>query len=204
MCDGEYWIHLYKGDRAILTLGYHHGRSLRWHKGSWKGDGLLTARSRDALPAWFKKNGCPYLQSLCDEERARKRRESEEATRFASFFPEKVRGILLAHNGTIPINDSDDPAGKQIAEIIGDGKTTAIAVCRALGSCAVSWSMTSDKERRALAAVHTVQRQPFPGSPGATPQRPRGATGRGSCLLFGRIRQEAPGKGPGGMDCSLG
>jgi WD40 repeat protein len=160
-CDGEYWIHLYKGDRAILTLGYHHGRSLRWHEGKWNGDGLLAAKSCDALPAWFKKNGCPYLQSLCDQERARKQREVDDETRFASFFPEKARNILLAHNGTIPINGNDDPVGKQIAEIIGDGKTTAIAVCRALGSCPASWSMTSDKERRALTAVHTVDGSHF-------------------------------------------
>ena len=117
---------------------------------------MLTAKSCDALPAWFKKNGCPYLQSLCDSERARQQQEIEEEKRFAGFFPEKARNILLAHNGAIPVNGSDDPAGQRIAEIIGDGKATATAVCRALGSSPMSWSMTGEKERRALAAVHTV------------------------------------------------
>jgi tricorn protease-like protein len=161
MCDGQYWIHLYKGDREILTLGYHHGRSLRWHKGSWKGDGLLTAASCEALPAWFKKNGCPYLQSLCDEERARQRQEADEATRFASFFPEKVRGLLLERGGTIPLNGNDDPVGRKIAEVMADGAATATAVCRALGSSSMSWGVTGEKERRALTAVHTVSGEEF-------------------------------------------
>src|SRR5262249_27654696 len=41
MCDGEYWIHLYRGEQEVLSLGYHHARSLRWHRGRWQGDGLL-------------------------------------------------------------------------------------------------------------------------------------------------------------------
>ena len=115
-----------------------------------------------SLPAWFKKNGCPYLQSLCDAERARQQQENEEEKRFTSFFPQKARDILLEHSGTIPINGTDDRAGQKIAKIIGDGgKTTATAVCRALGSSPMSWSMTGEKERRALAALHTVDGEQF-------------------------------------------
>jgi WD40 repeat protein len=161
MCDGDYWIHVYQGDREILTLGYHHGRSLRWHKGGWKGDGLLTAASREALPAWFKKNGCPCLQSLCDEKRAREQQEAEEDARFASFFPEMVRGLVLERDGTIPIDLNEYPAGRKIAEIMADGVALATAVCRAFGSSPTTWTTTGEKERRALTAVRTVEGTEF-------------------------------------------
>ena len=36
MCDGDYWIHVYRGDREVAVLGYHHGQSLRWIRGSWR------------------------------------------------------------------------------------------------------------------------------------------------------------------------
>src|SRR5262249_2110450 len=38
-----------------------------------------------------------------------------------------------------------------------DGETTAVSVCRALGSVNMTWTTTTEKERRALAAVHTVE-----------------------------------------------
>jgi len=52
MCCGEPSIEFYQKDKLLLTLGYHHGRSLRWPEG-WPGDALLTAPGADALRNWL-------------------------------------------------------------------------------------------------------------------------------------------------------
>jgi hypothetical protein len=126
MCDGEYWLQVYEGDREILTLGYHHGRSLRWQKGKWNGDGALTAASQVALPAWFQKNGCAYLQQLCDRRLAERKRQAEEKDRFASFFPEKTRKMLLSPADPSGDKKATAALGKLIAEQIGDGQAVAL------------------------------------------------------------------------------
>ena len=82
MCDGQYWIHLYRGDRRLVTLGYHHGKSLRWHRGKWKGDGLLTSASQESLPRWFKDNGYPALQNEREADLAEEKRRAEAIKRF--------------------------------------------------------------------------------------------------------------------------
>jgi WD40 repeat protein len=160
MCDGEYWIHLYSGDQEVAVLGYHHGRSLRWHKGSWKGDGLLTAAAQEALPAWFQRNGCSYLQDVRDRELARRRQQIEEDQQFAAFFPENVRGLFLERDRDGPL-ENEESRGKKIVEGMDNPEAVSIAVCRALGSVRMSWTTTTDKERRALAAVHLIDGRQF-------------------------------------------
>jgi hypothetical protein len=161
MCDGNYWIHVYKGKEEILILGYHHGRSLRWQDGTWNGDGLMTNASQEALPAWFKKNGCAYLQELRDQDLAYRKQQAEEEQRFAGFFPEKVRSLLLLRDGNGPGGGADEELGRRIAREMADGKAVAVAACQALGSVRESWTTTGEKERRALAAVHCVSGEDF-------------------------------------------
>jgi DNA-binding beta-propeller fold protein YncE len=150
MCDGEYWIYVYKGAQHVGTLGYHHGRSLRWHRGEWKGDGLLTDAAQEALPGWFQKNGCAYLQQLRDREVARQKKHEEEEARFADCFPENVRGDVLRWS-----------PGRTVAEKMGDGVAVTVSVCRALGTSDHTWTSTSNKERLALEAVGTVDGKDF-------------------------------------------
>ena len=61
MCDGQYWIHVYRADREVATIGYHHGRSLRWHDGKWKGDALLTPASQKSPAALVQGEGISCL-----------------------------------------------------------------------------------------------------------------------------------------------
>jgi hypothetical protein len=56
MCCGNPSIEFYRGDELIVTLGYHHGRSVRWREG-WRGDGLMTADGAAALNAWLASHG---------------------------------------------------------------------------------------------------------------------------------------------------
>jgi hypothetical protein len=150
LCDGEYWIHVYKGDQQVLTLGYHHGRSLRWQRGPWNGDGLLTPTCQESLPRWFEKNGCAYLQLLRDRELAHKKKMAQEEEQFADCFPENVRGDVLRW-----------APGQQIARMMGDGVAITVSVCRALGFSDHTWTSTGPKERLALEAVATVDGKDF-------------------------------------------
>jgi hypothetical protein len=52
MCCGSPSIGFYNGDSLILTLGFHHGQSLRWPDG-WPGDAALSRQSADFLVEWM-------------------------------------------------------------------------------------------------------------------------------------------------------
>jgi hypothetical protein len=55
-CCGDPSIEFYKGDQLVVTLGYHHGRSLRWLEG-WPADGLVTDDSANKLSACLAARG---------------------------------------------------------------------------------------------------------------------------------------------------
>ena len=49
-------IEFYDGETLLATMHYHHGR-LRWQRGKWGGDAILTGKSTAALEAWFQQQG---------------------------------------------------------------------------------------------------------------------------------------------------
>ena len=57
MCCGNPTLEFYRKDTLTLSLGFHHGQSLRWPKGKWTGDGLLTKDSADFLIKWLSEHG---------------------------------------------------------------------------------------------------------------------------------------------------
>jgi hypothetical protein len=55
-CCGDPSFEFYRGEELAATLGYHHGRMVRWPEG-WPGDVYLTAESAASLKAWLKGHG---------------------------------------------------------------------------------------------------------------------------------------------------
>jgi hypothetical protein len=161
MCDGDYWIHVFRGDREVAVIGYHHGRSLRWIRGAWKGDALLTPAAQKSLPAWFKQHDCNCFQEIRDRQLARMKKQQESNERFGSFFPEAVRPLLLGHRAQPPTDGYDEQVGQRIRKLMNDDTALAVAVCQALGADEMSWTTTGGKERRALAAVSAVDDHAF-------------------------------------------
>ena len=72
MCCGEPSIEFYRGKEVIATLGFHHGRSLRW-PGGWPSDAILTPASAEFLIAWLTERNVsgPQRQREAEAERAR-------------------------------------------------------------------------------------------------------------------------------------
>jgi hypothetical protein len=56
---GDPTLEFYHDDVLILSLGFHHGLSLRWPDGKWAGDGWLTEDSAKFLVNWLAEHGVP-------------------------------------------------------------------------------------------------------------------------------------------------
>ena len=54
-CCGNPTFEFYSGRRLKVTLGYHHGISVRWDQ--WTSDALLTTNSVEAVLSWLDQRG---------------------------------------------------------------------------------------------------------------------------------------------------
>ena len=70
MCCGEPSLELYRGDVLVATLGFHHGRSLRWSEG-WPGDALLTEEAGDTICKFLAEHGVSEPLQELEEKKAR-------------------------------------------------------------------------------------------------------------------------------------
>jgi hypothetical protein len=59
MCCGNPTLEFFDKERLILSLGFHHGQSLRWLDGKWSTDGLQTKDSSALLIRWLSEHGVP-------------------------------------------------------------------------------------------------------------------------------------------------
>jgi hypothetical protein len=57
MCCGSPTLEFYRGRKLVVSLGYHHGESVRWLDGQWPGDGLLEEDSKTFLMDWLAERG---------------------------------------------------------------------------------------------------------------------------------------------------
>jgi hypothetical protein len=137
MCDGDYHFLFMKAGKEVASIGYHHSRSLRWHGGGWKGDGLLTEKSRNAVIKWFDDHTFDQLRKDYEKAVEESRREQKEEEEFASFFPEAALEAM------------------SLEEAIGafaSRTELGIACCKAMSVTSLkSWTISGGKERFALA-----------------------------------------------------
>lgn len=74
MCCGNPSIEFYDEHGVCVTLGFHHGRSLRWTAG-WPGDSLLTEKSSVFLIDWLADHGATGPRTEREEAALRKAQE---------------------------------------------------------------------------------------------------------------------------------
>ncbi len=192
MCCGEPSLEFFKGDKLVLTLGYHHGRSMRW-VGGWPADCLLTPPSAQHFQKWLAQH-VPEIENAQKQEVAYARQQADELEKFVSHFPEKVRPMLRQQGGSDPI-EGDQKVGRQIAAAVADEKALITAACRALGGqegYSASWSSTADKERRVLAAVEKVSGENFLQMLQENKDERRTLLGAARLFFFEKFEQKLP------------
>lgn len=55
LCCGNPTFEFYRGRKLKVTLGYHHGISIRWSR--WTSDALLDTNSQEAILSWLDRHG---------------------------------------------------------------------------------------------------------------------------------------------------
>jgi hypothetical protein len=157
MCCGDPSFEFYQGDRLIATLGFHHGRSLRW-PGRWPGDGMLTPQAQDRLPKWFAENGFNAFQKAIEAAAVARADEQKKRESFLSFFPTEARKLF---DYRAPSLEEEPKQGERIAKAVGDPVETVVAVCRALGELDGAWSFLDFDDRLAFFAADTANGEEF-------------------------------------------
>ena len=150
LCDGDYHFNFYKDGTKILSIGYHHGRSLRWHNGKWKGDGLLTAESRAKIRTWFDDRGFPQLTEDHDRQTAEAKKQREEYERFTGFFPMRAQEIFREESdySFSRFEQAETDKARRIANVFDNQVDLGVACCQAMSvTSEKSWSSTGGKER---------------------------------------------------------
>lgn len=55
-CPGEVQILFKRGEKELAWVAFAHVHSLKWNKGQWHGDAVLTKKSRTAIAGWLKEH----------------------------------------------------------------------------------------------------------------------------------------------------
>ena len=114
-CCGNPTLEFYRQEKLVASLSLHHGRSLRWPGGRWRGDGQLTRESAAFLTQWLAAQGVPgpkrefghgeFLRSIFPAARRRAQETWLQAMPFAlkPFWP-----------GMQELNPCEPPGGARI------------------------------------------------------------------------------------------
>jgi hypothetical protein len=101
MCCGDPTFELYAGAALVVSLGFHHGITLRWPGGPWPGDAHLTEEAGDRLCAWLAKRG---VTGPAKEVAERRRSEGVAAHR------DRRQDALLPDGQAAALRTTEDPA----------------------------------------------------------------------------------------------
>lgn len=180
MCLGDATVTFFRGDTKLAELSHHHGRSLRWNGGNWKGDSLFTKQAAKAWREWFNAQGEPRFEKMHQQAVAEARREREIDDRFMRAFTPKAREIFAASgqegwNAFSPQESSNgadeklSPPAKNLITLYPDMSARAMALAKALGSLTItgaqegSWSVSSSREQLVLECAKTLNAEAFRG-----------------------------------------
>jgi hypothetical protein len=95
MCCGEPSFEFYAGERLVATLGFHHGRSLRW-PGGWPGDGLLTDESAGFICEWLADHGITGPNEERESEKRSAAALRRRWKRYWSIIPKPMQKSVYA------------------------------------------------------------------------------------------------------------
>lgn len=140
MCCGDPTFEFYADGKIIATLGFHHGRSVRWSDGIWPGDGTLTSGSATFLIQWLAENGC---DGPLQEHLGRKREQAAEERRWQRY------DAILPREAMTAVRAAKDWEGiaKTLTASLPAGPEGATLLLRLYGCDFQSWELASAMDR---------------------------------------------------------
>jgi hypothetical protein len=94
MCCGDPTFEFYRGGELVATLGFHHGRSVRWWDGVWPGDGMLLQSSAQFLIDWLATHGYDKPKKQYQEAMAEQKAAQRRWDRAKALMPQAVLTAL--------------------------------------------------------------------------------------------------------------
>lgn len=139
MCCGDPTLEFYRGETLVVSLGFHHARSLRWLEGKWKGDGLLTQESADFLVKWMDDQGVSGPRNERDEMEAIRIQSEQDWNRWVAAMPESLEPIWEDSIGSFGDVDTK-PLSKALKKEYPNQTVRILALFKWNGSGAGPWS----------------------------------------------------------------
>lgn len=158
MCCGNPSFEFYEGDKQVVMIGFHHGRSIRWADGTWPGDGMLAGQSAGFLVEWLARKGYGGPKDELLAERRQAQAQKRQMDRFNAILPSAViEGLKKAGAGGTgegeilpPVASDEERAQKEWANItapfeanIKDVRERARVFLRILGWEECTWRLYS-------------------------------------------------------------
>jgi hypothetical protein len=135
MCCGNPTFEFYRGEVLVASLGFHHGRSIRWSDGVWPGDGMLLQSSALYLIDWLAKHGYDgpkneYEKAMKQQEAARRRWDRAKA-----LMPQAVATALEDAK-------SEEEAAAAFTKNVPDAAARAALLLSLFGRDDGTWTLT--------------------------------------------------------------
>ena len=140
MCCGSATVELYRGEVLAMTVGMHHGQSLRWADGPWPGDAILTEDAATTLADWLAERG---EQNTVAEYKQGKEREAA-MKRFVESWT-----VILGAPTMDAMRGGKDQAGVRAALAAGlpEGPARDVTLLRLYGCCLPDWHLHTYLDR---------------------------------------------------------
>lgn len=139
MCCGNPALEFYRGNELAVTLGYHHGTSLRWPDGKWEGDGLLAPDGAKFLNGWLADRGVDGPKKEREEEEGRYEKSVRSREKWLGAMPGSLKPFWPRMADPFDLPDPDE-MHKALAAQFGDRNERILALLKWYGSGEGPWS----------------------------------------------------------------
>jgi hypothetical protein len=147
MCCGNPSLEFYAGEKLVATLGFHHGRSVRWVEG-WTGDGLLVPDGAATLVAWLERRGAKGPREELDAASERVNAEQRKLKRALSGLPPELVTAYSAGRFKTELPKYFKENAEQIRVLL-----------RMFGASNNSWSSLEQLEQRVEEWLRSYEKQ---------------------------------------------
>jgi hypothetical protein len=185
MCCGWPTFEFYRGEKLLAMVGFHHGRSLRWEGGAWKGDAALTGESALLLCRFLAEGGVEEPLRELEEELARARAFEVRTERRARILP-RAAGAVLREAAT------GEEIGRALDAASGDPVKRAILWFAVYGCHEGSWHHFDPVETEVSAKLAELPGEVLGAAMGRLGDDPAARNGAGRFLFEDRRWEQVP------------